>query len=69
MGRRFYSHQMVSHDLFDEAFTLPISGGGDIASAYFCECRSDDPAMYRRIIIFEDVNLGPLYLIDVLLRR
>ena len=40
-----------------------LSAAGDIASAYFCERLSDDPAMYRRIVIFEEVNLGPSYLI------
>ena len=40
-----------------------LSAAGDIASAYFCERRSDDPAMYRRIVIFEDMKLGPSYLI------
>jgi hypothetical protein len=40
-----------------------LSAAGDIASAYFCERRSDDPAMYRRIVIFEEVTLGPSYLI------
>ena len=40
-----------------------LSAAGDIASAYFCERLSDDPAMYRRIVIFEDANLGPSYLI------
>jgi hypothetical protein len=40
-----------------------LSAAGGIASAYFCERLSDDPAMYRRIVIFEDVNLGPSCLI------
>ena len=40
-----------------------LSAAGDIASAYFCERLSDDPAMYRRIVIFEEVSLGPSYLI------
>ena len=40
-----------------------LSAAGDIASACFCERLSDDPAMYRRIVIFEDVILGPSYLI------
>ena len=40
-----------------------LSAAGDIALAYTCERLGDDPAMYRRIVIFEDVNLGPSYLI------
>jgi len=40
-----------------------LSAAGDIALAYVCERLSDDPAMYRRIVIFEEVSLGPSYLI------
>jgi hypothetical protein len=40
-----------------------VSAAGDIASAYFCERRSDDPAMYRRVVICEKADHGPSYLI------
>jgi hypothetical protein len=40
-----------------------LSAAGNVASAYVSERRSDDPALYRRIVITEDVRLGPSYLI------
>src|SRR5579863_4449744 len=40
-----------------------LAAAGDVVSAYVCERRSDDPALYRRIVIFEDLRLGPSYLI------
>jgi hypothetical protein len=40
-----------------------LAAAGDVVSAYVSERRSDDPAMYRRIVIFEDLRLGPSYLI------
>ena len=40
-----------------------LSAAGDIASAFFSERRADDPALYRRIVIYEDENAGPSYLI------
>lgn len=40
-----------------------LSAAGDIASAYFCERRSDDPALYRRIVISDAQDNGPSYLI------
>jgi len=39
-----------------------VSAAGDIASAYFSERRSDDPAMHRRIVIYESED-GPLCLL------
>jgi hypothetical protein len=40
-----------------------LSAAGDIASAFFSERRVDDPALYRRIVICEDADAGPSYLI------
>src|SRR5579863_2277457 len=40
-----------------------LSAAGDVASAYFCERRSDDPAMYRRIVISDGKDNSPSYLI------
>jgi hypothetical protein len=40
-----------------------LAAAGDVVSAYVSERRSDDPALYRRIVIFEDLRLGPSYLI------
>jgi hypothetical protein len=40
-----------------------LSAAGDIAAAYVSERRSDDPAMYRRIVISESGRSGPSYLI------
>ena len=39
------------------------SAAADIATAYFSERRGDDPAMYRRIVIYENEDLDPLCLI------
>ena len=40
-----------------------LAAAGDIASAFFSERRADDPALYRRIVIYEDENAGPSYLV------
>lgn len=40
-----------------------LAAAGDIARAYVSQRRSDDPAIYRRIVIVEDANSGPTYLI------
>jgi hypothetical protein len=40
-----------------------LSAAGDIASAYVSERQSDDPALYRRIVISERVHFGPSHLI------
>jgi len=42
-----------------------VSVAGDIATAYFSERRGDDPAMFRKIVIYEDEFDGPSYLIHV----
>lgn len=49
----------------DERLVLDewLSGSGDIAWAFFSERRADDPALYRRIVIYEDADAGPSYLI------
>jgi hypothetical protein len=40
-----------------------LAAAGDIASAYFSGRKNDDPAIYRRIVIIEDTNSGPTFLI------
>ena len=40
-----------------------LSASGDIAWAFFSERRADDPALYRRIVIYENVDAGPSYLV------
>jgi hypothetical protein len=40
-----------------------LSAAGDITSAYFAERQSDDTSVYRKIVIYEDENDGPSYLI------
>jgi len=40
-----------------------LSASGDIACAFFSERRADDPALYRRIVIYEDGDTGPSYLV------
>lgn len=40
-----------------------LAAAGDIASAYFSGRKNDDPAIYRRIVITEDKNSGPTFLI------
>jgi hypothetical protein len=40
-----------------------LAASGDIACAFFSERRADDPALYRRIVIYEDVDAGPAYLV------
>jgi hypothetical protein len=49
----------------DERETLAewLAAAGDVASAYFSGRERDDPAIYRRIVIIEDMNSGPTYLI------
>ena len=68
----------MTHNAVDVLQTLPprplspdermlldewLSASGDIACAFFSERRADDPALYRRIVIYEDVDAGPSYLI------
>jgi hypothetical protein len=40
-----------------------LAATGDVASAYVSERRSDDPAIYRRIVINIGPEPGPSYLI------
>lgn len=40
-----------------------LSAAGDIAAAYVSERQSDDPALYRRIVISESGRSGPSFLI------
>jgi len=40
-----------------------LAAAGDVALAYVSERRSDDPAMYRRVVIARDADGGPTYLI------
>ena len=49
----------------DERIVLDewLSASGDIAHAFFSERRADDPALYRRIVIYEDADGGPSYLV------
>jgi|SRR5271165_199347 len=47
-----------------ELVTEWLAAAGDIASAYVSARSSDDPAIYRRIVITEDGDGRPSYLID-----
>jgi hypothetical protein len=40
-----------------------LAAAGDVALAYVSERRTDDPAIYRRIVIIKDADSGPTYLI------
>lgn len=40
-----------------------LAHAGDIAGAYACERRADDPALYRRIVVIDNPESRPSYLI------
>jgi hypothetical protein len=40
-----------------------LAHAGDIAGAYACERRADDPALYRRIVVIDNPEGHPNYLI------
>ena len=40
-----------------------LAAAGDVALAYVSERRTDDPAIYRRIVIIKDAYNGPTYFI------
>lgn len=46
-----------------ELVTEWLAAAGDVALAYVSDRRSDDPAIYRRIVIIERASSGPSYLI------
>ena len=63
-----YSSQMIPPRLLrpDEKELVAewLASAGDVASAYVSARRSDDPALYRRIVITLEGDGEPSYLID-----